>query len=205
MPEIIFPTVVESVVPLWLKIAYSAYVAVTLPIYYKKYGLANFLWFSDIALIATVAALWLESPLLASMMAIAILIPELIWNIGFFSGLVTGKPALGLANYMFDADKPIYLRSLSLFHIFLPPLLLWLIYQLGYDENALLAQSAVALLVLPICYHFTSRKDNINWVFGPGATAQQKISPRLHLLLMMIAFPLLIYLPSHLFLLMIFS
>ncbi|MDT8375471.1 MAG: hypothetical protein RQ867_01905 [Mariprofundaceae bacterium] len=201
----ILPAIAESLVPLWLKIAYSAYVAVTLPIYYRKYGPANFLWFSDIALITTVAALWLESPLLASMMAIAILIPELIWNIGFFSGLITGEPALGLANYMFDKEKPVYLRTLSLFHIFLPPLLLWLVYRLGYDENALLAQSAVALVVLPVCYHFTSRRENINWVFGPGTTAQQKISPGLFLLLMMIAFPLLIYLPTHLLLLTVFG
>jgi len=205
MTAMILSTLVEPLIPLWLKIAYSVYVAVTLPIYYKKYGPANFLWFSDIALVATVAALWLESPILASMMAIAILIPELIWNIGFFSGLVTGKPALGLANYMFDEEKPLYLRALSLFHIFLPPLLLWLIYRLGYDEGALLAQSVVALVVLPVCYCFTNRNDNINWVFGTGAIAQQKIPPMLHLLLMMIAFPLLIYLPTHLFLLILFS
>lgn len=106
---------------------------------------------------------------------------------------------------MFDEEKPIYLRALSLFHIFLPPMLLWIIYRLGYDENALLTQSAVALVVLPICYRFTSRENNINWVFGPGTTAQQRISPRLFLLLVMIAFPLLIYLPTHLLLMKIFG
>ncbi|MFC1536415.1 membrane-associated protein [Pseudomonadota bacterium] len=200
MTEMIIPTIVEPLIPLWLKTAYSAYVAITLPVYYRKYGPANFLWFSDIALITTVAALWMESSTLASMMIIAILIPEFIWNIGFFSGLITGKPIWGLANYMFDKEKPLYLRSLSLFHIFLPPMLLWMIYRIGYDENALLLQSAVALVVLPICHLFTSREDNINWVFGVGTAAQQKTLPVPHLLLMMVAFPLLIYLPTHLLL-----
>lgn len=67
-------------IPLWLKIAYTAYVAVTLPVYYLRYGPGNFLWFSDVALIVTLPALWFESSLLASMMAIAILLPELVWG-----------------------------------------------------------------------------------------------------------------------------
>jgi len=196
---------VETVLPLWLKVAYTIYVATLLPVYYKKYGPANLLWFSDIALIVTVAALWLESPLLASMMAIAIFLPELIWNIGFFSGLITGNPIFGLANYMFDEDKPSYLRALSLFHVFLPPLLVWLVYRLGYDANALLIQSAVALAVLPVCYFFTSREENINWVFGPGETAQNRIKPAYYFILIMIGFPLFLYLPTHLLLLRFFG
>jgi hypothetical protein len=70
VPDFMLLTIAEPIIPLWLKITYSAYVAVTLPVYYKKYGPANFLWFSDIALITTVAALWLESSLLASMMTL---------------------------------------------------------------------------------------------------------------------------------------
>src|SRR5262249_40872039 len=50
----------------------------------------NFLWFSDIALLVTMPALWLESPLLASMMAVAVTLPELAWNLDFFVRLTTG-------------------------------------------------------------------------------------------------------------------
>jgi hypothetical protein len=35
------------------------------------------LWFSDVALLVTVPALWIESRLLASMMALAVILPEL--------------------------------------------------------------------------------------------------------------------------------
>jgi hypothetical protein len=193
------------VIPFWLKAIYTLYVAIILPVYFKKYGPGNFLWFSDIALIVTVAALWFESSLLASMMLVAILLPELVWNIGFFTGLLMGKPIFGLADYMFDTDKPLYLRALSLFHIFLPLLLLWLVFRLGYDSNALIAQTCVAWIVLPLTYWLTDPAENINWVHGPAGKKQTRLPPLLHLALLMLAFPLLIYFPTHLLLQAVFG
>jgi len=52
------------VIPLGLKVIYTLYVCVLVPIYWRQYGPANFLWFSDIALLALVPALWLENALL---------------------------------------------------------------------------------------------------------------------------------------------
>jgi hypothetical protein len=54
--------VVRGKIPLWLKVAYTAFVAVLVPYYWHTYGPVNFLWFCDIALLVTLAALWLESP-----------------------------------------------------------------------------------------------------------------------------------------------
>lgn len=195
----------DPLVPLWLKIGYSVLVAIILPIYYRRYGPGNFLWFSDIALILLVPAVWLESSLLASMMAISVLLPELVWVASYISGLLTGRAATGLAGYMFDQRLPLYLRNLSLFHLILPPLLIWLVYRLGYDSNALPAQACLAWLVLPLSYRFTSREENVNWVHGLAGRAQSKIPPFTYLLLLMVAFPLLIYLPTHLLLLRLFG
>jgi hypothetical protein len=192
-------------IPFWLKTAYTLYVVIILPVYFRKYGPGNFLWFSDIALIVTVAALWLESSLLASMMLVAILLPELVWNIGFFAGLLMGKPVFGLADYMFETDKPLYLRALSLFHIFLPLLLLWLVFQLGYDSNALIAQTCLGWVVLPLTYWLTDPAENINWVHGLFGQKQTRLPPRLYLALLMLAFPLLIYFPTHLLLQALFG
>lgn len=192
-------------IPAELKIAYTLFVAITIPVYYRKYGPGNFLWFSDIALIGTVAALWLESSLLAGTLLIGTLIPEVIWNISFFGGLLTGRPVLGLADYMFDSAKPLYLRALSLFHVFLPPLLLWLVYRLGYDERALALQCLLAWMVLPLSYLLTRPKENINWVRGLFGKPQQKIPATLYLGLTMVGFPLLIYLPTHLLLRALFG
>lgn len=51
-------------IPLWVKLAYTAFVCVLVPYYLSAYGPTNFLYFCDVALLMTLAALWLESPLL---------------------------------------------------------------------------------------------------------------------------------------------
>jgi hypothetical protein len=188
---------VPAEIPLWLKLAYSAFVAVLVPVYWVRWGPGNFLWFSDLALFGALAAVWLESSLLASMMTVAVLLPEAAWNIGFFGRLLFNRDPFGLTGYMFDASRPLYLRALSLFHVILPPLLLWLLYQLGYDARAWYYQTALAWVVLPLSYWLTDPKENVNWVYGPGEEPQTKIPPLLYLGAVMLFFPLVVYLPTH--------
>lgn len=182
---------------LGIKIGYTLFLLVLVPVYWAHYGPRNFLWFSDIALLVTGATLWLESPLLASMMALAVLLPELAWNLDFLGRLLTGHPMLGMSAYMFDARIPRYLRALSLFHVPLPVGLVWLVARLGYDRRAWLYQSLLALIVLPVTYRLTERAENVNWVYGLGAP-QGRLSPRVYLALLIVAFSLVLYLPPHL-------
>jgi len=186
-----------ALIPLWLKIAYTVFVLLTAAVYVVKYPPSNFLWFSDIALLMTVPALWLESSLLASAATLGVLLPELLWNLSYFGQLLSGRRISGLADYMFDAGKPRYLRALSLFHVFLPLLLAWMVHRLGYDARALPLQCAIAWIVLPLCYRFTDPAENVNWVFGPGGRRQTRLPPFAYLMLLMAGFPLLIYLPTH--------
>jgi len=186
------------VIPLWLKIAHTAFVCVLVPIYWRQYGPVNFLWFSDIALFATAAALWLESPLLASMMALAVVLPELAWNIDFFVRLTTGVSLIGLTNYMFDASIPLFIRALSLFHVVLPVLLIWMLHRLGYDPRAWFWQTLVTVVVLPLSYRFSNSRENVNWVYGFGEKAQTTLPASLYIVLLMLMFSLAVYLPMHL-------
>ena len=195
----------DSLIPLLIKLAYTLFVAITVAVYATKYSRDNFLWFSDIALLATVAALWFESPFLASMMAVGVLLPEALWNVSFFGQLLTGKRVSGLTDYMFDASKPLYLRALSLFHVFLPALLIWMIARIGYEPGAWVAQTALAWFVLPLCYWFTAPAENVNWVFGFGNQPQKRMAPLAYLGLLMVGFPVLIYLPTHLLLRSLFG
>jgi hypothetical protein len=186
-----------ELMPLWLKVSYTVYAAVTIAVYIRKYPLWNFLWFSDIALILTVPALWLDNSLLASMMLLGILLPEAVWNLGFFWRLLTRQRFGGLTDYMFDNRKPLYLRGLSLFHVFLPLILLWMVARLGYDSRALVAQTALAWVVLPLCYFITDpKRDNVNWVFGWNST-QTRMHPLAWLGVTMLFFPVCLYLPTH--------
>jgi hypothetical protein len=195
----------DNLIPLWIKLAYTLLVAIIVPVYANKYSRSNFLWFSDIALLVTVPALWLENRLLASMMAVGVLLPEVLWNVSFFGQLLTGKRVSGLSDYMFDTRKPLYLRALSLFHVFLPALLVWMIASLGYEPRAWIAQTALAWLVLPLCYRFTDPAENVNWVFGPGNQPQKRMPPLVYLGLLMLGFPLLIFFPTHLLLRSVFG
>lgn len=192
-------------IPLWIKFAYTLFVVIVVVVYSFKYRLGNFLWFSDIALLATIPALWFESSFLASMMAVGTLLPEALWNVSFFGQLLSGKRITGLTDYMFDPQKPLYLRALSLFHVFLPVLLLGMIARLGYAPDAWMAQSVLAWVILPLCYWLTEPEENVNWVFGPGSAPQKRIPTWVYLGLLMIGFPLALYLPTHLLLQALFG
>ncbi|MDQ3951160.1 MAG: membrane-associated protein [Gemmatimonadota bacterium] len=192
---------ITEALPLWAKVAYTVFLAIIVPAYWVRNGLANFLWFSDIALLATGAALWLESSLLASAMAVGVFLPELIWNVSYFGRLLTGAHVTSLADYMFDARKSRFMRTLSLLlHVVMPGALVWMLVRLGYDSRALLVQTALAWVVLPVTYAVTDPAKNINWVFGLGHPPRRRFSPRVHLLVLMLGFPLLVYLPTHLLL-----
>lgn len=185
-------------IPIWLKIAYTLFVCALVPVYWRQYGPVNFLWFSDIALLALVPALWLESPLLVSMMALAVVLPELAWNVDYFLRLTTGVRLIGLTNYMFDPSIPRYIRGLSLFHVALPLLLIWMLHRIGYDHHAWFWQTLLTALVLPLSYFFSNPRDNVNWVYGFGEQPQTRVAAPLFVLFLMLMFPLVVYLPMHL-------
>jgi hypothetical protein len=185
-------------IPLWIKLVYTLFVAILVPIYLKHYGAANFLWFSDVALLGMVPGLWAENPLIVSTLAVAVAIPETLWNLDFFARLLTGRSPLGMATYMFDGRLPRYLRALSLFHVALPVLLVWTLARIGYDPRALIAQTALGTFLFVVCYAVTNPSENINWVFGPGSAPQRRLPPRVYVGMLVVGFPLFVYWPTHL-------
>ncbi len=180
-----------------IKVPYTLFVAVLVPVYWVQHGPANFLWFSDIALLVLLVALWREDRLLTSMMAVAVLLPEIGWNLDFFAALMVGQAPIGIAAYMFDPSMPLYLRALSGFHFVLVPLLLWLVYRLGYDPAAFRAQTVLAWIVLPLSRVLSSPEQNVNWVYGPGDFRQTWLPDPLYVGLLMVLFPVFFYLPAH--------
>jgi len=192
------------VIPLGLKVVYTLFVCALVPIYWRQYGPANFLWFSDIALLALVPALWLENALLVSMMVVSVLFFEALWNVDFVFRLANGKSLIGLSAYMFDPKIPLLIRALSSFHIILPLLLLWMLHRLGYDQRAFVWQTIVAVAVLPLSYLVSNPHENVNWVHGFGENPQRILPDPFFVMLLMLLFPLLVYLPTHLLLARIF-
>lgn len=184
-------------VPLWLKLAYTAWMMVWVPIYWQSTGPANFLWLCDVANFVVLAALWLESPLLFSSQASAMLLLQSFWMADFFTRLVAGFHPIGGTEYMFNAAKPLLLRSLSLFHVVVPLLLVWALWRLGYDRRGWRLQTLITWVVLPLSF-LADPARNLNWLREPFGVPQTLVPPWLYLLFAMAAYPLVIYLPSHL-------
>ncbi len=197
--------------PLWLKLIYTAFVAVLVPYYWTAYGPMNFLYFCDVALLVTLPAIWLESRLLASVQAVAILLPQSLWILDFLATMAFGQGPLGMTSYMFDAGIPLFVRGLSSFHGWMPFLLLYVVWKLGYDRRAYLIQCACGVGLLLFCYFFTPAPPapasdpnaavNINYVFGLSYTEPQHwMAPQWWLLILIVVFPVVFYLPAHLIL-----
>jgi hypothetical protein len=171
------------------------------PVYWQHYGPANFLWASDIALFFVLVALWSEAPLPNSMMAIGVLPFEIAWTVDF----LTGSRLLGVASYMFDAGRPLHLRGLSLFHVALPVIMIFLLRRLGYDRRALAAETLLTWIVLPVTYLVTDPLDNVNLAFGLGRAPQTLIHPLLYLALETSLLPIVVCWPGHLVLRRLFG
>ncbi|MBX5496963.1 MAG: hypothetical protein IRZ15_16625 [Bryobacteraceae bacterium] len=188
---------VSSGIPFLIKIAYAGFIAVLAPVYVRHYGAANLLWFSNIGLLGGLAAVWSGSRWLASSQAVSLSFSEFIWILDFAFAQVLHRSPTGITAYMFDRKIPRFIRSLSLYHLVLPFLLLWLAHRLGYERRAWIAQTLLAWAVLLITYRFTSPERNINLVWGPGTRPQRKVPPLLYLIVEMAVWPAAVYFPSH--------
>jgi len=182
---------------LTFKVAYTLFVLLVVVIWWRHYSWRNFLWFSDIAFIGAVPALWLESAALASVLAVAVLLPEMLWNVDFVARLLTRRRITGLTDYMFEPERSRLLRGLSLFHVPLPLVLLWMVREYGYDARAGLTGAIVlAAVVLPWSRAVSTPERNINWTYGLGPR-RSALPPATYVALLYAAFVVLVFLPTH--------
>lgn len=184
-------------IPLWLKIAWTIWVLVWAPIYWRQYGPENFLQFCDLGNFIVMAALWLESSLLFSMAATGLLLFQTLYSVDLFGAMVTGRHWIGGTEYMFDSHIPLFVRLQSLFHLVMPPLLLWAIWKLGYHKQGWILQTLLTWTVIPICYVWHPERD-VNWARGWGFHEQHVVPGMVYLLAYLIFVPLLVYYPTHL-------
>ena len=184
-------------VPAWLKILWTVWVVVWVPLYWKHYGAQNLLYFCDLGNFFIAAALWWESPLLFSWQATGLLLFQSLYTIDLLGAVLSGRHVIGGTEFMFDNGVPLYLRLLSLFHLVTPPLLLWAIWRLGYDKRGWKYQTLTAWVVVPINYIWRPQFD-INWARGPFFQEQHVLPGWAYLLGYLIVIPLLVYWPTHL-------
>ncbi len=195
--------------PLPIRLGLSVFLAFHLYLNIPFYGPLNYLWFCDLALLMTFAAVWTGNRLLLSMTAVSFIGPAALWMIDVSHKLITGHDWLGWTDYMEDTRLPLAIRLMSTFHVWLPALLLYCIRRVGYDARALWAQTLLAIGVLILCRtivppppaHSIHEIVNVNAVYGTSDTAPQTRLPvPLYLLKLVVKSWVAFYLPAHLLL-----
>jgi hypothetical protein len=184
--------------PLWLKIVWTIWVIVWFPLYWKQYGLQNFLFFCDLGNLFILLALWLESPLIFSWQATGLLLFQTLYAIDLTAALFGVHP-IGGTEYMFDPARPLFIRLLSLFHLATPPILLYAVRRLGYHRRGWLFQTLTTWLVVPTNYFWRPQFD-VNWARGPFSRQQHAVPGPLYLVIYLLLVPLVVYFPTHLLL-----
>jgi len=155
-------------IPPLFKWLYGVFMALYIPVFWVGYGAQNFLWLSSIALILAFFATLFESRFLASMATLGGLVPEMLWTLDFLYTMIAhmiGSSKTGFTEYMFNSNLSLWLRIIALYHLILPPLLIWLILRLGYDRRAWIVQVLLGWMITLGIWFFTSPLRNINFVF----------------------------------------
>jgi len=194
-------------IPAWIKWGFTAFMLVLVPYYWLEYGPTNFVYFCDIALFLTLAAVWTEKPLAASLAAVGITLPQVLWQVDFLGTLV-GAPVTGMTGYMFDTNISLFARTLSFFHFWLPLLLVYLVAKLGYDRRGLVGWTVIAWGAILVSYfwlpapgdvlEFANQPHNVNYVFGLDGDVSQTWMPTwAWLSVMLVGLPAIIYAPTH--------
>jgi hypothetical protein len=186
-------------IPLWLKTGWTVWVVAWVPFYWKQYGPQNFLYFCDLGNFLIAVALWTESALIFSMQATGLLFFQTLYTIDLAGAFLFGKHLIGGTEYMFDPHLPLFVRLLGLFHIVMPPLLLWAIWRLGYDQRGWKYQTLLTWIVVPI-NHFWRPERNVNWARGLFFREQHVVPGLVYLAAYLVVVPLVIYFPTHLLL-----
>jgi hypothetical protein len=183
--------------PAALRWAAVTWLLIWVPAYWHTWGASNFLQLCDIAVILTCVGLWTNSRLLISSQAVSSLLIDLAWMLDASWRLLTGHHLLGGTEYLFDARYPLWARLFSLFHVVMPPLLLWAIRRVGYDRGGFALQSSIALLAF-IGSRFTAPAKNMNFAFADPFFHRAWGPAPVHIAISVLFLEIVVYLPTHL-------
>lgn len=181
--------------PLWLKMAWTVFLLLWAPLYFRQYGVQNFLFYCDLGNVLIGLALWLESRTIFSWQAVALLVFQTLYALDYLGALMLGKHFIGGTEYMFDPTIPFPIRAFGLYHVVVPPLLLWVVYRLGYDPQAWKWATVECWIVVPINF-FWHPEFNVNWARGLNHE-QHTLPSWLYLTGYLVVVPLVIYWPTH--------
>ncbi len=174
-----------------------AWLVVWVPSYWMVWGWRNFFHLCDVAVFLTFLGLWRGDSLLLSSQAVNSILTDLAWCMDLLWRLLLGRHLFGGTEYMWDARFPVGVRLLSLFHVFLPGLLVWSLTRVGYDRRALPLQTAIAAALLVVSRFFAPAL-NLNYAYRDPLFHRSWGPAPVHLVVILAGMIALLYWPTHL-------
>jgi hypothetical protein len=190
-------------IPDWLRWMSLLWLIFWFAAYWRAWGPANFLHLCDVAVILSCIGIWDRNPLLISSQAVSSVVIDLVWSFDVAARILLGRHAIGGTEYLFDSTYPLWVRTLSLFHIVMPVILIWSLSRLGYNRRGWKLQAAIALPIL-IASRFFTPKDNLNFAVADPFFRRSLGPAPVHIAITYLALVLAIYLPTHLLLVRLF-
>ncbi len=197
-------------VPLWLKLVYTAFMAVLVPVYWYYYGPTNFLYFCDVSLLLTPRrhldrkrCCWSRCARLAFVAVQTLWVADFVLN--FF-----GVPLVGMTAYMFNHGKFAVPRSgVAVFRAGCHSCWIYLVWGFWLSTAAAFRHWTVLAWALMLTCFFLMPPPNPNaglqarsisttCTASSDAVAQTLVHPYVWLAGMLIGLPLLVHLPTHL-------
>ncbi len=185
-------------IPLAVRAAFTLWMLCWVSVVLANQGPQNFFWLCNMAQFILLYALWSGNCLLWSSQAGLVCLVGLGWTLDLIVALLLGgRSPTGFTSYMFSDELSLLARLSSLYHVGLPPFLIWLVWRAGYDERGPWLQSVIGALGLLGAWLLTEPYRNINWIFAPFGFEQVWMPEWLWLLVLMLLYPLLLYFPGH--------
>jgi hypothetical protein len=197
------PNSTASSFPRWIRAIALLWLTAWIPIYWYIWGADSFLFLCDIAVLLTCVGLWTNNALLISSQAISSLVVDSFWIIDVAWMFTAHRHVLGGTEYFFDPHYPLWVRSISLFHVIMPVTLILALRRVGYDPRGFRMQAGIAAVAI-VAARFARPGRNINFAFT-DPFLRRSIGPGpVHVAFIIAVLVGVIYFPTHLILSRVF-
>ena len=183
--------------PVAAALAFTCWMAFWVLVVLWAHGPQNFLWLCNLAKVLLLYGVWRGDRLIVSSQAGLVCLVGLVWTLDFALGLASGGRLANFTAYMFNPDIPLLARATSLYHTALPFFVLWLVCRLGYDRRGPWLQCLIGAPAVVGAWLWTEPERNVNWVFAPFGIEQVWLPAPIYVSCLVLAYPLLLYLPGH--------
>ncbi|HKW88944.1 MAG TPA: hypothetical protein VJN21_09325 [Candidatus Acidoferrales bacterium] len=187
----------SSKFPDWVRWACAVWLAAWFAIYWREWGVANFLHVCNLAIILSCLAIWRNNSLLLASQAVASVLGDALWDLDVSWNFFSGHHVFRGTEYMWDAHYALWVRLISLYHFVWPVILIWSVKRVGYDRRGLALQAGIGAAAI-LAGRLANPALNLNFAFADPIFHRQIGSAPVHLFIIWAVLVCVVYVPTHL-------